>query len=680
LEATLETGPLPVGVLAELAATPALREVQGVLDASVRVTGTAGAPRVLWNVSADRLSYRQWRNVDVFFSGESLPVGTHAELSLSRNGGRMATFAARIVPPADAAKTFPLKGLPVSERELLASHLEVDVDVPGLGLPGIAERSVEGYLQAVYENAGATVVSSFLLLEEGSSVGALNMSVAADLKALLADSQEAFADVKSNWKGVIATGSLEADIPDLATLKPVVESFGAPLESLSGKAMVRASLQGRLAKPFLGGRVLLENVDYVPVSGASIEDVTLDLILTEERIDIRNVSLNRGGVVRGSGGLTGLFPFDPKFTFEASTNDLRLLPLIAASPTLDAQVALEGALDKDGVLRSRVTINELRAYIPILQATKGRRAQALDAHPDVLLEKSGKPFTQPGRPAKKSGGTDGNAAQVAARGEGEQAKESNASSLLKEAHVDISMPNRAWVQGPDIQLELGTDMRVDWVDGIVSLEGQAGVVRPGFVQVLGKRFDVNTAQVVYANQDPARGALEAEATHVTDVATVFIDVTGPVAKPELVLRSEPELSQFEIASLIVTGKTTENFVAEQEGQEGEASTQDKVAAAAANAVANTLATQVLGAFVRNTDVILSIDFEDATNRKAKVGVGRYVTDKLFVSLDRNFGSEEEGGNGNEVRFDYRLSRRWSVEGNYGDGREGGVDLLWKRKF
>lgn len=683
VDATFDFGPLPVGILASLWGSPLLKEAQGLLEASVRVVGTPKVPHISWKAWAHRLSFRKWKNIDVLFTGESLPEETNAEVTLSRLQSPMATLSARVVPPE--SNSFFLKGVPVTEHETLASQIELNVNVPGLALPGIEARSVEGFLQAKYHEAGATLVSSLLLLEEGSSVGAVNLSAAADLNAILAPtetplSRSGGAPPKPpkvltlnplQWKGILATGALEVDIPDLSTLQPFVEALGPQLVSLSGKAHARASVQGNLQKPFVGARVMLENVNYVPASGASINDGALDVIVTEERIDVRNVSFNRGGVVQGRGGITGLFPFAPEFTFEASTNNLRLLPLIAASPTLDANVFIEGSLSGQGVLESRVSVNTLKAYIPNLQESKARKGTPLDAHPDVLVFQNGKPVA-PATPTWPHGAQE--------QGGAEEKTATANSGPLKEAHIEVFMPNRAWLQGPDIQLELGSEMKLHWANGMSTLEGQAGIVRPGFIRVLGKRFDVTTAEVVYANQEPQKGVLEAEATHVTDDATVFLNVTGFASKPNLVLRSEPELSQFEMASLLLTGKTTEQFSAQQEGAQQDSSSKDKVASVAANAVANALASQVLGAFAQNTDVVLSLDMEDASTRKAKVGVGRYITDRLFISLDRNFGAEEETANSNEVRFDYRLSRRWSVEGNYGDGKEGGIDLLWKRKF
>jgi autotransporter translocation and assembly factor TamB len=664
LNATVEIGRLPVAILGELAGFEPLGNAEGTLEAGARITGSAGSPNLLFNVNARRVTYDRWNNFTANLSGEVLPMGTHAELTLAQGSTRVGSVAVRVVPPAGPRPDSPVQGVPLSQADALASSVEVDVDLAGMPLPHVDGRAIEGFLQARYEGGGVSTTSSVSLLDaRGSSIGVANFSGAADVRPWLAD--------RSAWKAILASANLEADMPDLGALLP----FFTQLESLDGSALVRAALQGPLAKPFLGARATLVDVDIVPRSGASFEGVTLDVVATEERVELRRATLNRGGIVTASGSVEGLFPFEPRFRFQASTDDLRVLPLQAFSPTIDADIALEGEL-KGGVLNATAHVDRFRAFVPDLQGSKGRAAQSLANHPDVAVARDGVALERPDREARSSA-----AQKTAARTVASDSAEAS-EPFLREAHLNLQVPGRAWVQGPDIQLELGSNLRADYVDGRVTLDGDAGIVRPGFVQILGKRFEVSQARVGYAVEEPERGSLAVEATHVTDEATVFIEVGGRAAAPAVALRSEPDLAQTEIAALLVTGKTTESLAQERESGESDAeeSTQSRVAQVAANVVANHIANQVLGAFAKNTDLVLSIDVENATQRQATVGVGRYLTDRLFVSFDRAFGGEEEGGNGNQVRFDYRLTRRWSLEGNYGDGREGGVDLLWKRKF
>lgn len=655
LEATLEIARMPLAIVGGVAQVPQLAAMPGTAELAVRVRGTGKRPRIYWNLDAARVTWDRFQDVDLFTSGSIIDLGTHVELVAKQKGGKVAEVRLRVVP--DPARPFAhvLPGLPFSKEEALASRVEADIDLQGFALPvdGGARRAVEGYALLRYHDRGVSVVSSLSMTEAGGApFGVANLSAAADVGPALEN--------PAAWKEILVAAQLEADMPDMRPLGVLIPQ----VESIDGAFTARVSAQGKLRKPLVGARIVLDDVDITPTSGPSLEDLNVDIAGTEDRVDIRNVSLNRGGVISAKGTLDGLFPFAPRFKFEAGTNDLRVMPLTAGSPTLDAQLRVEGQL-RDGVLNATARIPEIRAYIPDLAGARGRTAQSMEPHPDVVVYEGGKRVSQ--------------STEVA---QGEQPEADARTPLLREAHVRVLMPKDAWIQGPDVQLELQANLQADWVGNEVSLDGTAGLNRPGFVQVLGKRFDLATAQVEWQDADPTAGEITVEATHTADDVNVIVDVGGPVAKPEVELRSEPELSQFEIASLLVTGKTAETRAAQAEEEEGEeAGAGDRVASAAANAVGSMLAKQLLGVFARNTDLVVSVDVEDARAGQAKVGVGRYLTDRLFVSFDKRFGAgEEEASNANEVRFDYRLSRQWSVEGNYGDGREGGVDLLWKRRF
>ena len=63
----------------------------------------------------------------------------------------------------------------------------------------------------------------------------------------------------------------------------------------------------------------------------------------------------------------------------------------------------------------------------------------------------------------------------------------------------------------------------------------------------------------------------------------------------------------------------------------------------------------------------------------RVEVGKNLTDRVYVGYSRIFGAGENE-NSNEGRFEYRMSRRWVLQSEYGDAGVGGFDLMWTTRY
>jgi autotransporter translocation and assembly factor TamB len=59
-----------------------------------------------------------------------------------------------------------------------------------------------------------------------------------------------------------------------------------------------------------------------------------------------------------------------------------------------------------------------------------------------------------------------------------------------------------------------------------------------------------------------------------------------------------------------------------------------------------------------------------------VGVGRYVTQDVFLSYEREFGGEGK----NTVGIEYSINRRLKVKGSTSDVGEATVDVFWRHDY
>ena len=58
-----------------------------------------------------------------------------------------------------------------------------------------------------------------------------------------------------------------------------------------------------------------------------------------------------------------------------------------------------------------------------------------------------------------------------------------------------------------------------------------------------------------------------------------------------------------------------------------------------------------------------------------------MTDRIYVGYTARINARPElGQNAHEVRLDYQISPRWSLEATYGDAKAGGADLIWSRDY
>jgi len=198
------------------------------------------------------------------------------------------------------------------------------------------------------------------------------------------------------------------------------------------------------------------------------------------------------------------------------------------------------------------------------------------------------------------------------------------------------------------------------------------VVR-GFVEPLSdRRFEVKRARLTFTGGPPKAALVDAEAVWVAAAAgvTVTVNVSGPVTKPVLALKSQPPLDEGQIAMLIATGQT-------------ELKAGGGAAGAAQNDVARSAA-QKVGFAVFNTFIRDQLPFAggDVSLDASAAKVSGYIPGtKVYVGFMRRFDANPQlGENENEVRMEYSITPHWTLEGRWGNRNTGGASLIWSRDY
>jgi translocation and assembly module TamB len=243
--------------------------------------------------------------------------------------------------------------------------------------------------------------------------------------------------------------------------------------------------------------------------------------------------------------------------------------------------------------------------------------------------------------------------------------------------VRVNAPRQLWVTGKDAYMELGLgpDFRVSMTDD-TRIYGQV-MVRRGRINVFGRRFDLKDDSSLQWSGPPDLPELDVTAQHRNEAenVTVLLTAKGPLDKLTVAVRSpnRPELNESQLYTLLITGHL-------QLG--GGASGSSSPSSQAASLLGGLLASQLQKTLSNKLPVdVFTIDAGGAGLTGTLLEAGRYVTDKLYVGYIGRVGADpRRNQNRNAVHVEYQLTKRWVIDGEYGDLGTGTADLMWKKNY
>jgi translocation and assembly module TamB len=223
------------------------------------------------------------------------------------------------------------------------------------------------------------------------------------------------------------------------------------------------------------------------------------------------------------------------------------------------------------------------------------------------------------------------------------------------------------VQGAGTAVELRGALRVtkDFRAPLI-VSGTIETVR-GFATFYGKKFILEQGRVTFPGTEEINPLLDVTTTYAVSEYVVSIQVEGSALKPQLTLSSQPEREQSDIVSLLVFGKTTDRLTTSEQ------SSLSSQAQAVAGSVAASQLEKIAGTSL-GLDVIEVTPGEGGA--LGGVGVGRYITQDIFLSYKRQFGHT----GGNKVGVEYSLKRNLKLKGTSSDLGESAVDFLWQIEY
>jgi len=529
----------------------------------------------------------------------------------------LATFGFAGVPEAtgEMQGSFSLHGHPVDPVAEL--HLQFSDVRPGPG-PGWDGPAALFSASAWLENRRLN--SRFLL--EGLTGRPVEMELDLPLTISLSP-------IHLDWPPVgPVRGHLKAetDLGQLASL------FVLDVHRLSGRCSIQLDVSGTAENPELAGHITVIDGAYEhELTGTILRNLQVEISGERERLNIDRLAASDGdGGSLTANGTLYLYP-DADYPFEAALNlhRFRLLRNDMARATAEGAFQWRGHRF-ESQLSGELTISPMELRIP-------------ERTPAALLDL---PFTE-------INGVDAPAEAAAAPRE---------RSHRVNLHIDANLPDRGFVRGRGLDSEWSgrLQLRGDLSDPEIS--GSIAIVRGRFI-FFGKRLAITRGIVTLDGSFPPMPFLDLAAESRSGGINAILTLTGNIVSPEIQLSSIPEMPEDEVLARLLFGREAARISPWQA---------ITIAQAVNRLRGGGSAFDIMGETRRALRVDqIEIRESDQIEGETLISVGKYVSDRVYVELER--GIQAEAG---RAMVEVELTPSIRLETEIGADAEGGLGLIW----
>lgn len=426
---------------------------------------------------------------------------------------------------------------------------------------------------------------------------------------------------------------------DLTSFQPFA---GDQVSELRGLLNADLRVDGSLEAPRPSGSMRLDdgNVTIVPI-GVTIRQIELDTRFTPQRIEVQGLTAQAGehGKLRFAGEV-GLLAFKPD---EA---DLRLT--LTDWPGADTD-RYQATVEADITVRGPLTGPDVGGRFEVKEA---------ELRPEISL-----PGSQGPPPRDET---------ILVVQEQQEREEAQAEAEQKPPDVflntaldlEIVLDRGCWVKHDRSAIELqgDIDVRKPRGDPDVALVGDVSVVR-GWLYLYGRRLTAERGIVTFTGGREIDPSLDIAVRSRVDKYDVSVLITGTGSKPQLAFESSPPLDQADVLAVLMFGKPVNQL-----GGGEQVSVEQQAVGIASNYAASQVGAALGDAF--------GFQISELDVTKGRVGVGRYVTPKTYVSVTQ----DQSGGGSREVQVQYYATPKWTFETSTTTEGDSGADVFWQTKY
>jgi autotransporter translocation and assembly factor TamB len=260
--------------------------------------------------------------------------------------------------------------------------------------------------------------------------------------------------------------------------------------------------------------------------------------------------------------------------------------------------------------------------------------------------------------------------------------------FMEQTRLDIRVreTDQLWVDNNLARLRLHTDMRIIGSPVKPNFSGRVNV-EEGYVLYLDRKFEIKTGNIMFLDPNRLNPELElrAESSVTSYQATeaskylITFSVTGTMEEPVINLTSQPPLDKPDIVSLLTVGATRSELLG-KEGN-GQAGGAKDVLKSRAGSLASQ---QISGYLGRKAGDFLGLDqvtvegnlFQPEGLSQARVLASKRISERVAVTYSTTVGHL----NDQSFRLDYKLSKRFSLEGQTDQRGRSSANLKYRLLF
>ncbi len=244
--------------------------------------------------------------------------------------------------------------------------------------------------------------------------------------------------------------------------------------------------------------------------------------------------------------------------------------------------------------------------------------------------------------------------------------------------VDVRLGRITIERGNQLRVGLTGNPKVIIEGGETKLEGRITLTEGGWVDVQGKKFDLEKGTITFQGESPPNPIVVATAGwSAADGSRVYADFVGPVKTGKVNLRSEPPRPKNEILALVLFGTADgANPQPPPPGKQSDGTTKAAVGLGggylaqglteALDDLAGIQATARIDT-TRSSNPRPEVEFQ--LSPRVSLGFAHVLGTPPITEPDKNLANVE-----------YRFHRNWSLETTFGDRGTALLDAIWQKRY
>ena len=238
------------------------------------------------------------------------------------------------------------------------------------------------------------------------------------------------------------------------------------------------------------------------------------------------------------------------------------------------------------------------------------------------------------------------------------------------ADVDVIIPGNLMFKGKDefVEIKGHIQLKKNPYKPFV-LYGSLLPVR-GTYRFRGKLFQVTTGELTFAGQEDINPLLNIEAEAKIKDVTIIIRLTGSFQQVNLLLDSDPSMSQADIISYLVFGRGPDDL------SEQESFSAEEAALNYTGQIASDELRDIIGESLGIDYLNITAGQGSSGNYQGSLTMGKYVLPKVFVTFRQSFDETAT----QQLEVTYEINKYFDLQTQVDNEETSAVDLIWKYEY